>query len=205
MLIFGFALRLHHLHGPPVDYVGLAAAAAASWVGVPGPGEPVLIAAGVFAAQHKLDIGEVLLVAWASATTGGIVGWLVGLKLGRTVLAGAGPLRRMRLAALERGDEIFGRFPVLAIILTPSWVAGIHRVGTGTYLLTNVVSATVWAAGIGLGAYWVGPAVIDFVDDLGWITGVGLVLLVLLGVLFEVRRRRRRAGSRGAQTGGQVS
>src|SRR2546421_13103109 len=32
----------HHFHGAPFDYLGLAAAAAASWLGVPGPGEPVL-------------------------------------------------------------------------------------------------------------------------------------------------------------------
>ena len=62
----GLSLRLHHhFHGPPIDYGALAAAAAASWIGVPGPGEPVLIAAGVFAAQHRLDIVSVLVVAWA--------------------------------------------------------------------------------------------------------------------------------------------
>ena len=54
VLVVGLALRLHHhFHGPTIDYVGLALAAAASWVGVPGPGEPVLIAAGVFAARHS--------------------------------------------------------------------------------------------------------------------------------------------------------
>ena len=59
-LIFALLhIHLHHqFHGPPFDYVGLAVAAAASWIGVPGPGEPVLIAAGVLAAKHKLDLGS---------------------------------------------------------------------------------------------------------------------------------------------------
>src|SRR5689334_4175691 len=52
----------HNFHGPPFDYVRLAAAAAASWLGVPGPGEPVLLAAGVLAAHHRLDIESVILV-----------------------------------------------------------------------------------------------------------------------------------------------
>jgi len=190
--------QLHKFHGPPIDYATLAAAAAASWIGVPGPGEPLLIAAGVFAAQHKLDIGEVLLFAFAGALAGGIAGWLVGLKLGRTVLEAPGPLLRVRRTALARGDEVFGRWAVLAIILTPSWVAGIHHVRTSTYMITNAISAVVWTVGIGLGAYFVGPAVLDFVSDLGWVTTVGLVLLVAAAVLLEVRRRRRRTGRRQA-------
>jgi membrane protein DedA with SNARE-associated domain len=183
----------HHFHGPPIDYAGLAAAAAASWAGLPGPGEPLLIAAGVFAAKHKLDIGEVLLVAWASATAGGILGWLIGMKAGRVVLTTRGPFHRVRLRALERGDEIFQRHPVVAILLTPSWIAGIHRVRSSIYLSTNVISAALWAIGIGLGAFYVGPDIVELADDLGWVTGGGLVLLVLAGVAAEITRRRRRA------------
>ncbi|MBV9048064.1 MAG: hypothetical protein JOY58_07335, partial [Solirubrobacterales bacterium] len=40
LLILGLALRLHHhFHGPPIGYAGVAVAALASWLGVPGPGE----------------------------------------------------------------------------------------------------------------------------------------------------------------------
>jgi membrane protein DedA with SNARE-associated domain len=191
VLVLGIQFH-HHFHGPPIDYFGLALASAASWVGLPGPGEPLLIAAGVFAAKHKLDIGEVLLIAWASATAGGIAGWLIGMKAGRGVLTKRGPFQRARLKTLERGDEIFGRWPVTAILLTPSWIAGIHRVKPALYLITNGLSAAAWALGIGLGAYFAGPSVLDVVNDLGWVTGVGLVLLVLVGVWFEVARRRRR-------------
>ncbi len=60
----------HHFHGPPFDYATLAVAAAASWIGLPGPGEPILIAAGILAARHKLDIGSVLIVAFLAAAGG---------------------------------------------------------------------------------------------------------------------------------------
>jgi len=195
-LLFGLALHFrlhHHFHGPPIDYAGLALAAAASFFGIPGPGEPVLIAGGIFAARGQLDLASVLLAAFAGATGGGVVGWLLGLKFGRAVLTAPGPLRRMRHGALERGDEIFERFSVLAIVLTPSWVAGIHRVGSGVYLITNAVSALVWAVGIGLGAYYAGPAVVDAVGDLGTATGIALALLVVVAVGIEVGRRRRRS------------
>lgn len=190
-LWFGLHLR-HHFHGPPVDYVGLAAASAASWIGVPGPGEPVLVAAGIFAAKHKLDISEVLLVAWAAATAGGIAGWLIGMRAGRAVMTAPGPLQRARLQAVARGEEIYGRVPVLAVVLTPSWIAGIHRVRAPVYLVTNALSAALWALGIGLGAYFAGPAVVEVVDDIGSVATVGLAALIVIGVLLELRRRRAR-------------
>ncbi len=83
------ALVLHHqFHGSLLDYLGLAIAVAASWIRVPGPGEPVLIAAGVVAAKHHLDIVTVVVVAWAAATSGGVVGWLLGRRAGRAVVIG---------------------------------------------------------------------------------------------------------------------
>jgi membrane protein DedA with SNARE-associated domain len=187
-------LRLHHhFHGPPFDYAGLAAACAASWIGVPGPGETLLIAAGIFAAKHRLDIGEVLLIAAVSATAGGTAGWQIGMRAGRVVLTAKGPLQRARCRAVERGDQVFARVPVLAVLLTPSWVAGIHRVRPRIFLALNTGSAILWACGFGLGAYFAGPPVLEVASDIGWASVAGLIALVLAGVLLELRRRRRHA------------
>lgn len=185
-------IHLHHpFHGPGVDYVGLAAGAVASWVGVPGPGEPLLIAAGVLAARHNLDLGSVILVAWLAATAGGIAGWWLGRIAGRSLVTAPGPLRAARLRAVQRGEEVFARRPVAAIMLTPSWVAGLNRARPSVYLITNAVSAALWAAGIGGAAYLVGPSVIDFVDDLGTVLGIVAVAAVVMLVVIELRRRRR--------------
>ncbi len=186
-------LHLHHqFHGPPFDYAGLAAAVFASWVGVPGPGEPVLIAAGVLAAKHQLDIVSVLVVSFLTATAGGVIGWMIGLKAGRAVVTAPGPLRGFRIRAVERGEEVFQRYPVIAIVLTPPWVAGIHGVRAAVYQPVNAVTALVWTLGLGLGGYVAGPVVVEAVSDLGLVTAVGLGLLIALGISAEVRRRRRR-------------
>jgi len=202
LLAFGLALRLHHhFHGPPIGYAGLAAAAFASWVGVPGPGEPVLITAGIFAAKHKLDIASVVVVAWFGATIGGIVGWVIGMRGGRKVLTARGPLHNMRMNALARGDDIFARYTVAAVLLVPSWIAGIHGVRTAVYLPVNALGAVLWAAGIGLGAYYVGPTIVDLVQDLGEVSVVAVVILVAAvvgGEILRRRRRRRRARSQQA-------
>jgi membrane protein DedA with SNARE-associated domain len=195
--VLGIAAAVRRHAGTPADYLGLAAGSAASWVGVPGPGESVLIAAGVLAAKHRLDLATVLVVAWAAATLGGIAGWLIGRHAGRTLMTARGPLERFRLGAIKRGDEVFTRYPVAAILLTPSWVAGMHRGHTWAYQALNVVSAAAWALGIGLAAYYVGPSVIDFVNDFGVATTAGLVLLIAAAVAVELRRRKRRRAREG--------
>ena len=194
----------HHVHGSVWDYAGVGAASAASWIGLPGPGEPVLIAAGVLAAKHHLDITTVVVVAWVAATAGGVIGWLIGLKAGRAVLIGPGPFRALRIGAVARGERVFARRPVTAIILTPPWIAGIHRVRGSIYQPTNAVSAAIWAAGIGFGAYFAGPAIVDFVDDFGLATGiiVGVGLTIAVGLEIRHQRRRRIRRMEAAATAG---
>ena len=191
-------IHLHHqFHGPPFDYVGLAAACAASWIGLPGPGEPLLLAAGLLAARHQLDLASVLAVAFLAAVIGGVLGWLIGLKLGRAVFTAPGPLRSMRIRTVKRGEEIFERHPVTAILLTPAFVAGIHRVRGSVYHPVNVASAAAWTAIIGVGGYLLGPIVLDVFDDAGTAASV-IVLLMIAGGVVEAARRRRRGRS---QTG----
>ena len=189
-----YALQVFHHHvasTAQIDYFALALGAFVSWVGFPGPGEPLLIAAAIVAAKHKLDIAPVLIWAFVGAVLGGFVGWLVGRVAGRTVMTAPGPLRTLRIRAVERGEEVFHRLTVIAILLAPSWVSGIHRVGPVLYNVTNLLSAAVWAVGIGLAAYYVGPPVLDVLSDVGTVTAIGLVGLVILGVALEFRRRRR--------------
>jgi membrane protein DedA with SNARE-associated domain len=97
---------------------------------------------------------------------------------------------------VARGDEVFKRFTVIAILLTPSWIAGIHRVRPAVYLPTNAAAAAGWACGIGLGAYFLGPPIVEWVGDLGWITAVALGLLVAVGIATGMVRRRRRTPRR---------
>ncbi len=202
MLTLGLQLHLHLLHhvkGPALDYVGVAVAAFASWAGLPGPGEGVLLAASIVAAKHKLDLTPVLAVAWAGATAGGIAGWAFGLKAGRRVLAAPGPLRSIRLDAVEKGEHAFKRVQALAILLTPSWVAGIYRAGAGIYMLVNAIGAVGWAVAIGVGGYYVGPPVLEFVNDFGTLGTIVAVALVVGAVAAAVIRRQRGATKRRAR------
>jgi membrane-associated protein len=187
------ALRVHpRLHGPEGDYIGLALAAAASWVGVPGSGEAALVAAGILAARGRLDLPSVIAVAWAAATAGGVVGWLAGRRVGGALIGAPGPLRRWRRHALARGERFYRRYGPVAVLLTPSWMAGIMRMQPGPYLAANAVSALVWALLLGLGSYEIGPTILDLASDLGLAGLIGLAVLAVAAALAARRRRRRR-------------
>jgi membrane protein DedA with SNARE-associated domain len=183
--------HLHHIHGAPIDYVGLALAAFASWVGVPGPGEPVLVAGAIFASKHKLDIGAVLAVAFAAAMLGGVAGWVLGRATGRRIVTARGPFHAARLKALRRGELVFKRWPVIAVVMTPSWVAGINHAHASVFLPVNAVGAAAWTAGIGLGAYFAGPVVLDIFSDLGAAAGIGVGIVIVAAGAGELLRRRR--------------
>lgn len=184
------ARHLHHAFtGPHIDYVGLALAAAVSWVGVSGPGEAALIAAGIAAAHGRIDLAGAISAAWLGAMTGGTAGWLIGLKGGRSFVTRPGPLHRLRLRLVLHGDDIYRRRGWLAVYLAPSWMAGISAMPARSFLAANALAGLIWSLAIGLGSYLAGPSVADAIGDIGTI---GLLVLVLLTVLAALARRRSR-------------
>jgi membrane protein DedA with SNARE-associated domain len=182
-----------HARATGVDYAGLFLAAALSWTVFPGPGEAALIAAGISAAHHHLDLASVLAVAWAGAIAGGTVGWIAGLKGGRGLLTAPGPLHHVRLALIARGDRFYDRYGPIAVLFTPSWVAGIHDMRWSRFLPANAVSALTWALGIGLGAYFVGPSITDIAGDAGLAGGLLVAVLFVLGAVLVLRRRSHKS------------
>ena len=185
----------HHLHvhvkGPPIGYAGVALAAVISWAGLPGPGEAALVTAAVFAARHRLDIGQVIAVAWIGATLGGSAGWLVGLRVGAVVAAAPGPFHGLRLRGLRAGERFFERFGALAVFLTPSWVAGIHRLQAAKFLTANALASLAWVVLYGLVPFVIGPSVVEIFDDLGLAGTLAIGAAALVAGLVALVRRRR--------------
>jgi membrane protein DedA with SNARE-associated domain len=192
LVVLPLALANHEVHGPPIGYAAIALAAALGWFGVPGPGEAALIAAGVFAAEHRLDIGMVIAVAAAGAAAGGVAGWLVGMKASRPVLTGRGlPLRRRRRRLIARGERFFERHGPIGVFLAPSWAAGLHNMRASRFLPLNALAAIGWAVAYGGAAFLLGPDVASGIEDVGAIVPFAAVA-VLVAVLVIRRLRRQR-------------
>ena len=123
-----------------------------------------------------------------------MLGWAVGLRAGRGVLTAPGPLHSVRLALTASGDRFFARYGVLAVLFTPSWVAGIVRMRASLYVPVNALSALVWALAIGLGAYWVGPSITDLASDEGLVVWLVVGALIAAFALVLARNRFHRSG-----------
>jgi membrane protein DedA with SNARE-associated domain len=183
------ALAHHQVQGPPIGYAAVGLAAAIGWFGVPGPGEAALIAAAVFAAEHRLDIWMVVAVAAVGAATGGIAGWLVGMKASRPVLTGPGPLRRTRRRLIARGERFFEHHGPIGVFLAPSWAAGVHNMRASRFLPLNAVAAIAWALVYGGAAFLLGADVANGLESAGAVVPVAVVALVIL--VLAIRRIRR--------------
>jgi membrane protein DedA with SNARE-associated domain len=188
-------LAAHHSHAgrSGVDLVGVFLASGASWALLPGPGEAALIAAGISAAHHHLDLAAVVAVAWAGASAGGTAGWIVGVRGGRELLTARGPLHRLRLALIARGDRFYERYGLVAVLFTPSWIAGIHDMRWSRFVPANAISGLTWALSVGVGAYLLGPSITDIVADAGLAGGALVGVLFVLAVVLVLRRRSHKS------------
>jgi membrane protein DedA with SNARE-associated domain len=177
------------VHGPALDYVGLFLLAILSGFGINGFGEAALIAAGVYVANHHIPVAPVVLIAAAGGFVGGVAGFIVGKHGGRVILTAPGPLAGLRKRMLEQSEKVYLHYDVLAILITPGWAAGIHRIRWPKFLLLNLASALLWAGSIGLGAYYLGTrTTTEFSTEIGWIVGGVAAVLV---VYYFMRRALR--------------
>ena len=162
---------------------------ALSWAGIPVAGQAALIAAGVLAGDGELSISVVLVVGMAASALGGVAAYLVGLHGGRAAITAPGPLRHLRMRALDKGEELFARYGAAAVLFGPMWLAGIHRMPWRSFLVWNAVAAVGWTIAAGLGGYLIGPAITDVLKNAGIAAGAAAAAAVVVLVL--VRRRRR--------------
>jgi membrane protein DedA with SNARE-associated domain len=194
VLVLGLVHHYQQVNSPMAKYRDLAVGSGASWFGLPGPAEALLVAAGVLAAERQLELVWVIALAWLGAVGGAIAGWLVGLAIGRRLFVAPGPLLGVRRRMLMYGDRVFERHPVLAILSAPTPLAGIHRVRPARFLIVTLAGTAVWSASISVGAYVAGPGILHAVDAGGTIAVGGLIVVLLGGAIVGewVRRRRRR-------------
>jgi len=168
--------------------------------GIPLPGETALIAAGVLAQRGHFEIAEVVAVAAAAAIIGDNAGYWVGRTGGRRLLMTAPLFRRYTPRMLPPAELFFarhgpktvfiGRFLAL-LRFTAAWLAGISRMPWWSFLAWNALGGIVWAALVGLVAYYVGQAAADAIAHYGTVGGIVVAALVVLGlVAFHLWRRR---------------
>ena len=170
-------------------------------MGLPLPGESLLIASAIYAATNGgLSIEWIVLSAAVGAIMGDNFGYLIGQKLGRPALEKYGPriyltLERQRLGQylfLRYGGVVvfFGRF--IAFLRTfAALLAGANGMGWRRFLLWNALGGIVWTHLYGIGAFLLGTQVHRLVGPIGIAIGVAGIAAAVWTFLFLKKHERR--------------
>jgi membrane protein DedA with SNARE-associated domain len=163
-------------------------------MGVPLPGEALLISAAIYAgSMHEMSVGALMAVGSAGATAGGMLGYLIGRLLGLRLLAHYGKYikldeRRLKVGQylfLLHGGKIvfFGRF-VDVLRIFAGVLAGANRMRWQYFALMNAAGAIFWVVLIAGGAYLFGREIARVAGIVGLLLLVVVVALAVAGIIF---------------------
>lgn len=177
--------------GPTIRQHGYWMVGAIIWLeamGLPLPGESLMIAAALYAATtHELSIELLVLAAAIGAVMGDNCGYLIGARLGRPAMERWGPriglsVQRQRLGQylfLRYGGVVvfFGRF--IAFLRTfAALLAGANRMVWPRFLFWNALGGLCWTGGYGFGAYFLGTEMARITGPIGLgLAGAGLAAI----------------------------
>lgn len=166
-------------------------------MGVPAPGETMLVTAAIYAGTtHQLNIALVIAAAALGGIVGDNLGFLIGRRYGYRLLLRYRSFLRLNDARIKLGQFLFarhggkvvflGRFFALLRALA-AVLAGVNHMEWRRFLFFNGLGAVVWATVYGMAAYLFGRQLEQVSRP------IGSVLLIaaaagIVGSIWFVRR-----------------
>jgi membrane protein DedA with SNARE-associated domain len=188
---------------PPISiYLLVGLVIAVESLGIPLPGEIVLVSAALLSSQGHVNPWIVGACASAGAVMGDSIGYVIGRRGGKPLLEKLG--RRFpkhfssaHIASAERSFErwgmwavFFGRFIALLRIFAGP-LAGVLRMRYWKFLTANLMGGVIWAGGTTAVVYYVGVVADAWLKRFSWL---GLVAALLVGLASMLIVRRKQAG-----------
>ena len=214
-MTLGFFLSTHTVDGwlESYGYLVVFLLVMIESIGIPVPGETVLIGAALYAGStHKLEIEWVIAAAIAGAIIGDNIGFSIGRYGGARMLLRYGHKVGLHEGRLKIGIWLFrrhggkvvfwGRF-VSVLRTYAAFLAGTNQMAWPRFLVFNAAGAVVWATAFGVAYYVFGSALSKLSTTIDITLGVagvaGLVAFLVWSkrkedVLLE-RAEREIAGS----------
>ena len=192
-------MNVHHLL-TQYGYVAVFVLVGLESLGIPLPGETILITAGIYAGTtHKLSIWGVFAVAAAGAIIGDNIGFLIGDRGGYRLLRRYGHYVRADESKVKVGRYVFdrqgpkvvffGRF-VSVLRTYAAFLAGTLKMHWRKFLPYNASGGIIWAAIYAFAAYGLGNSINKASKpvDIGLAAAAAVIIVATIVVV------RRQAG-----------
>lgn len=172
-------------------------------LGIPFPGEIVLISAALLAAQHAIPVSPVWIAVAGSAGAiiGDSIGFLIGRRwghplfewLGRRFPSHFGP------AHVAYAEKVFRRWGVFAVFfgrfiallrIFAGPLSGALEMPYPRFLVANAAGGICWAGGLTTAIYFLGEVADKWFSRFSWIA---LVVAVVAGLVVGLVIRNRTA------------
>jgi membrane protein DedA with SNARE-associated domain len=172
-------------------------------VGVPFPGEALLLAAAAWAAARHESPLLVILFGVAGATAGADLGYFLGYRGGRPFVERFGSTLHIRPEHMARSEMFFARYGdktvlaarfILGLRTWGSMLAGMSRMPFWRFQLFSAIGTLGWALAIVLIGYLLGnnlPRILAAFGDAGAGGFVLAVFIVVTSIALLWRAARR--------------
>jgi membrane protein DedA with SNARE-associated domain len=160
-------------------------------IGLPLPGEAILVSAAIFAGTtHNLSIALVLVSAVVGAILGSIIGFWIGDRYGYPLLLRYGSYIGLTETRIKIAQYLFRRQGVVVVLVARfvavlrsvvGFIAGANRMPFVRFIIANSAGAIVWALFYGLGAYFLGKGIEEFARPIAiTLTVIGVVVVIVM-------------------------
>ena len=181
-------------------------------IGLPLPGEAILVSAAVFAGTTQdISIALVLLSAVLGAIFGSIIGFWIGDRFGYPLLLRYGSYIGLTETRIKIAQYLFRRQGMLVVLIARfvavlrsvvGFIAGANRMPFAKFMIANSAGAVVWAMFYGLGAYYFGKGVEEFARPFAIaLAAVGAIVVVSMIVYWRRKEQELAAAAERAIPG----
>jgi membrane protein DedA with SNARE-associated domain len=172
-------------------------------IGLPLPGEAILVSAAIFAGTtHNLSIALVLVSAVIGAILGSIIGFWISDRYGYPLLLRYGSYIGLTETRIKIAQYLFRRQGVVVVLIARfvavlrsvvGFIAGANRMPFVRFMIANSAGAVAWALFYGLGAYFLGKGIEEFARPVAVTLAVVGGAVVVLMVLYLRRKEQELA------------
>ena len=189
-------------------YLAVTLIVALEGIGVPLPGETVVVTAAAFAGRGSLSVVGVALSATFGTLLGGSGGYWIGRIGGRRLLLRYGHVLRLDATKLSRAEAYFDRHGMKTVFFARfvallrifgALFAGVAHMPFPTFSVVNLAGGVLWAMTFSALGYVFGKNLPLLEGKLGTVSIV-LTVIVVLAIAGVLIRNRR--GLRGNSTEG---